>query len=120
MPGSTDAYYAKKVSEYIESVHTIVEISNKEALQAIKDVIWATETFDITTIRASTGQYLISKYISLLRMGSSHISTLLVSSRTFFRINVLPHPDVPHKKTFLPSSKHRFKLFISLSRSDNS
>lgn len=64
LPGSTDADYAKKVSEYIDSVHTVVEISNQEALQAIKDVIWATETYDITTIRASTGQYLISKYIS--------------------------------------------------------
>ena len=64
LPGSTDADYAKKVAEYIGSEHTIVEISNLDALQALKDVIWATETFDITTIRASTGQYLISKYIS--------------------------------------------------------
>lgn len=64
LPGSTDTDYAKKVAEYIGSVHTVVEISNKEALQSIKDVIWATETFDITTIRASTGQYLIAKYIS--------------------------------------------------------
>lgn len=64
MPGSTDAEYAKKVADYIGSNHTVVEITNDEALKAIKDVIWATETFDITTIRASTGQYLISKYIS--------------------------------------------------------
>ena len=64
LPGGTDADYAKKVSEFIGSEHTVVEISNLQALAALKDVIWATETFDITTIRASTGQYLISKYIS--------------------------------------------------------
>lgn len=64
MPGSTDEYYAKKVADFIESEHTVVNITMDEALGAIKDVIWATETFDITTIRASTGQYLIGKYIS--------------------------------------------------------
>ena len=64
MSGSTDVYYAEKVAKYIDSEHTCVQITNKEALSALKDVIWATETFDITTIRASTGQYLIAKYIS--------------------------------------------------------
>jgi len=64
LPGSTDSEYAKKVSEFIGSEHTVVEISKADALNVIKDVIWATETYDITTIRASVGQYLISKYIS--------------------------------------------------------
>ena len=64
MPNSTDEIYAKKVADYIGSKHTVVNITNEQALMALKDVIWATETFDITTVRASTGQYLISKYIS--------------------------------------------------------
>lgn len=64
MENSTDEIYAKKVAEFIGSKHTVVNITNEQALMAIKDVIWATETFDITTVRASTGQYLISKYIS--------------------------------------------------------
>ena len=62
--GSPDNIYAKKVADYIGSFHTTVNITPDEALNSLKDVIWATETFDITTIRASTGQYLISKYIS--------------------------------------------------------
>ncbi len=62
--GSVDNIYAKKVADYIGSIHTTVNITSDEALNSLKDVIWATETFDITTIRASTGQYLISKYIS--------------------------------------------------------
>lgn len=64
MENSTDEFYAKKVADFIGSEHKVVNITNNEALLAIKDVIWATETFDITTVRASTGQYLISKYIS--------------------------------------------------------
>ena len=64
MENSTDEMYAKKVANFIGSKHTVVNITNEQALMALKEVIWATETFDITTIRASTGQYLISKYIS--------------------------------------------------------
>jgi asparagine synthase (glutamine-hydrolysing) len=64
MQGSTDNVYATKVAEYIKSEHTVIWITKEESLKAIYDVIYATETYDITTIRASVGQYLISKYIS--------------------------------------------------------
>jgi asparagine synthase (glutamine-hydrolysing) len=62
--GSTDMIYAKKVAEHIGSNHTEVFFTEEEGLAAIKDVIRTTETWDITTIRASVGQYLVSKYIS--------------------------------------------------------
>ncbi len=62
--GSTDMVYAKKVAEHIGSNHTEVYFTEEEGLDAIKDVIRTTETYDITTIRASVGQYLVSKYIS--------------------------------------------------------
>lgn len=62
--GSTDMIYAKKVAEHIGSNHTEVFFTEEEGLNAIKDVIRTTETWDITTIRASVGQYLVSKYIS--------------------------------------------------------
>ncbi len=61
---STDEKYAKLVAEHIGSDHTHVKFEQKDFIDAIPDVIKATETFDITTVRASTGQYLISKYIS--------------------------------------------------------
>jgi asparagine synthase (glutamine-hydrolysing) len=60
---STDLPYAKKVADFIGSDHTEVIISHKDALDIINDVIYATCTYDITTIRASCGQYLLSKYI---------------------------------------------------------
>ena len=62
--GSTDLEYARKVAEHIGSNHTEVYFTEQEGLQAIEDVIYTTETWDTTTIRASVGQYLVSKYIS--------------------------------------------------------
>jgi asparagine synthase (glutamine-hydrolysing) len=64
MPGATDQYYAELVAKHIGSDHTHVELSTQDFIDAIRDVIWTTETYDITTIRASVGQYLISKWIS--------------------------------------------------------
>jgi asparagine synthase (glutamine-hydrolysing) len=61
--GSTDLPYARKVADFINSEHKEIIITEKEALDAIDNVIYATCTYDITTIRASCGQYLLSKYI---------------------------------------------------------
>jgi len=60
---STDLPFASKVAKHINSIHKEVIMTEKEALDAIDDVIYATCTYDITTIRASCGQYLLSKYI---------------------------------------------------------
>lgn len=64
MPGSTDKDYAFIVADYCQTDHTHVEFTVDEFISAIDKVIYVTETFDITTIRASVGQYLISKWIS--------------------------------------------------------
>lgn len=64
MKGSTDIKYAKKVASFIGSIHTEVIFTEQEGIDAIDEVIKVTETYDITTIRASVGQYLLSKWIS--------------------------------------------------------
>lgn len=64
MSEGTDLRYARMVSKYIGSHHTEVFFTPEEGLNAIRDVIRTTETWDTTTIRASVGQYLVSKYIS--------------------------------------------------------
>lgn len=64
MEGSTDIEYAKEVAQHIDSEHTTVLFTEQEGLDAIEQVIYAIESYDITTIRASVGQFLISKYIS--------------------------------------------------------
>lgn len=63
MVGGTDLKYAKMVANHINSNHTEVYFTKDEGLEAIEDVIYCTETWDTTTIRASVGQYIVSKYI---------------------------------------------------------
>jgi asparagine synthase (glutamine-hydrolysing) len=60
----SDLKYAKMVADYIGSDHTEVLFTPETALEAINNVIYTIETWDTTTIRASVGQYLVSKYIS--------------------------------------------------------
>lgn len=64
MPGATDEKYARIVAEHCGTDHNHVEFTTKNFLDAINDIIWVTETWDVTTIRASVGQYLICKWIS--------------------------------------------------------
>ena len=63
MKGSIDLKYADRVSKHIKSNHHSIEIDEEDFLNAIDDVIYKIESYDITTIRASVGNYLVSKYI---------------------------------------------------------
>ncbi len=58
-----DLKYAKEVADYIGSDHTEVIISREDVLAALEPVVELLGTFDITTIRASIGMYLVCKYI---------------------------------------------------------
>ena len=58
-----DLKYAKQVSDYLGTEHTEILISKEDILSSIEEVIYSIESYDITTIRASIGMYLISKYI---------------------------------------------------------
>ena len=60
---SEDLMWAKRVSEHIGSQHHEVVLTEQDCVDAIEEVIYATETCDTTTIRASIGNYLIAKYI---------------------------------------------------------
>lgn len=63
LKGSTDLYYAKRVANHIGSKHHQIELSEQDFLEAIPEVIYAIESYDTTTVRASTANYLIGKYI---------------------------------------------------------
>lgn len=58
-----DLKYAKQVADYIGSDHTEVIITEKDVLEALPEVVALLGTYDITTIRASIGMYLVCKYI---------------------------------------------------------
>lgn len=58
-----DLKYAKEVADFIGSEHTEVYMTKEEVIDSLREVIKILGTFDITTIRASMGMYLLCKYI---------------------------------------------------------
>lgn len=64
LSGSEDLKYAKIVADYLGTKHTEVIVTEKEMFEAIPEVIYAIESYDTTTVRASIGNYLLGKYIS--------------------------------------------------------
>ena len=64
LAGSEDLKYAKIVANYLETKHTEIVVTEQDFLDAIPDVIYAIESYDTTTVRASIGNWLLGKYIS--------------------------------------------------------
>ncbi|MCD8264024.1 MAG: asparagine synthase B [Tannerellaceae bacterium] len=58
-----DLKAAQKVADYIGTVHHEIHYTIQEGLDAIRDVIYNIETYDVTTVRASTPMYLIARVI---------------------------------------------------------
>ncbi|MDC0605834.1 asparagine synthase B [Flavobacteriaceae bacterium] len=63
LKGSPDLIAAQKVADHIDSIHHEITFTVQEGLDAIKDVIYHLETYDVTTIRASTPMYLMARVI---------------------------------------------------------
>ena len=63
LEGSPDLVAAQKVASHIGTVHHEIKFTIQEGLDAIRDVIYNLETYDITTIRASTPMYLMARVI---------------------------------------------------------
>ncbi len=66
LQGSPDLAAAKKVADHIGTVHHEIIFTIQEGLDAIKDVIYHLETYDVTTVRASTPMYLMARAIKAL------------------------------------------------------
>ena len=63
MKGSEDLIYAERVATFLGTQHTSVVMTEEEFFASIPEVIYNIESYDTTTVRASVGNYLISKYI---------------------------------------------------------
>ena len=63
LEGSPDLAAARKVADHIGTVHHEIHYTIQEGLDAIKDVIYHVETYDVTTIRASTPMYMLARVI---------------------------------------------------------
>jgi asparagine synthase (glutamine-hydrolysing) len=64
LAGSEDLKYARLVADYLGTNHTEIIVTETEMFDAIPEVIYAIESYDTTTVRASLGNYLLGKYIS--------------------------------------------------------
>jgi asparagine synthase (glutamine-hydrolysing) len=63
LAGSPDLAAARKVAEHIGTVHHEIHFTIQEGLDALRDVIYHLETYDVTTVRASTPMYLMARVI---------------------------------------------------------
>jgi len=63
LQGSPDLAAARKVANHIGTVHHEINFTIEEGLDAIRDVIYHIETYDVTTVRASTPMYLMARVI---------------------------------------------------------
>ncbi len=63
LKGAPDLEKARRVAKYIGTVHHEINYTLQEGLDALRDVIYFTETYDVTTVRASTPMYLLARVI---------------------------------------------------------
>lgn len=61
--GSPDLVAAKKVADHIGTIHHEIHFTVQDGMDALRDVIYHLETYDVTTIRASTPMYLLARVI---------------------------------------------------------
>jgi asparagine synthase (glutamine-hydrolysing) len=63
LEGSPDLAAAQKVADHLGTIHHEIKFTIQEGLDAVRDVIYNIETYDLTTIRASTPMYLMARVI---------------------------------------------------------
>ncbi|MGV3696148.1 asparagine synthase B [Flavobacterium sp.] len=63
LEGSPDLAAARKVADHLGTIHHEIKFTIQEGLDAVRDVIYNIETYDVTTIRASTPMYLMARVI---------------------------------------------------------
>lgn len=66
LEGSPDLAAAQKVADHLDTVHHEIKFTIQEGIDAIRDVIYHLETYDITTVRASTPMYLMARAIKAM------------------------------------------------------
>lgn len=66
LEGSPDLEAAQKVADSIGTIHHTIHFTEQEGIDALKEVIYHLETYDVTTIRASTPMYLMARKIKAM------------------------------------------------------
>ncbi len=103
---SPDLVAARKVAEHIGTIHHEVNFTIEEGLDALRDVIYHIETYDVTTIRASTPMYLLARVIKSMGIKmvlSGEGSDELFGGYLYF--HKAPNPQAFHEETVRKLSK---------------
>jgi asparagine synthase (glutamine-hydrolysing) len=98
--GSPDLAAAKKVADHIGSIHHEINFTLQEGLDAVRDVIYHLETYDVTTIRASTPMYLLARVIKSMGIKmvlSGEGADELFGGYLYF--HKAPNPQAFHEET---------------------
>ncbi len=100
LEGSPDLEAARKVAEHIDTVHHEITFTVQEGLDALEDVIYHLETYDVTTVRASTPMYLMARAIKAMGIKmvlSGEGSDEIFGGYLYF--HKAPSPEEFHKET---------------------
>lgn len=106
LEGSPDLAKAREVAEYIGTVHHEIHYTIQEGLDAIRDVIYFIETYDVTTVRASTPMYLLARVIK--SMGIKMVLSGEGADEVFggyLYFHKAPTPQAFHEETVRKLSK---------------
>ncbi|KOH42815.1 asparagine synthase B [Sunxiuqinia dokdonensis] len=106
LEGSPDLAAARKVADHIGTIHHEIHYTIQEGLDAIRDVIYHIETYDVTTIRASTPMYMLARVIK--SMGIKMVLTGEGADEIFggyLYFHKAPNPEEFHKETLRKLSK---------------
>lgn len=106
LKGAPDLAKAKLVADHIGTVHHEINYTIQEGLDAIRDVIYFIETYDVTTVRASTPMYLLARVIK--SMGIKMVLSGEGADEIFggyLYFHKAPSADEFHKETVRKLSK---------------
>ncbi len=106
LEGSPDLAAARKVADHIGSIHHEIHYTIQEGLDAIRDVIYHIETYDVTTIRASTPMYMMARVIR--SMGIKMVLSGEGADEVFggyLYFHKAPNPEEFHKETLRKINK---------------
>lgn len=106
LKGAPDLAKAKLVADHIGTVHHEINYTIQEGLDAIRDVIYFIETYDVTTVRASTPMYLLARVIK--SMGIKMVLSGEGADEIFggyLYFHKAPSPEEFHKETVRKLSK---------------
>ncbi|MEM6570410.1 MAG: asparagine synthase B [Planctomycetota bacterium] len=66
LEGSPDLAAARRAADFLDTVHHELHFTVREGIDALREVVWHLETYDVTTIRASTPMFLMSRKIKAM------------------------------------------------------